>query len=242
MTVCVCVSNDVLMHCFHRHCSPFAPFSHSAHWMHSSCRSTSRAPFWYPCLSNQIPSSSSFCRAASLSIHAEWIFTRLVLNKDQTMSRWAHSHPRRNDGCTVWGRGLGDPLVIYYFHSIENNCLKQTESLWTIGWVYLTNLHGCSPLWTHILMERRGMIWLALQQFWHWKLSVLTHAQNCKKNCLVRYSNHSSVNNKDIRKPQCLLYRVYFHVSIWFFSRNIKVSSITFHTGAHITSRMEKIK
>lgn len=35
--------------------------------------------------------------------------------------------------------GQGDPLVIYYFHSTENNCLKQTESLWTIGRVYLTN-------------------------------------------------------------------------------------------------------
>lgn len=152
MCGCVCVSNDVLMHWFHHHCSPFAPFSHSAHWMHSSCRSTSRAPFWYPCSSNQIPSSSSFCRAASLSIHTEWIFTRLVLNKDQTMSRWAHRHPRRSDGCTVWGRGPGDPLVIYYFHSTENNWLKQTESLWTIRWVYLTYLHGCTPLWTHILI------------------------------------------------------------------------------------------
>lgn len=52
----VCVSNDVLMHRFHHHCSPlpFSPFSHSACWMYASCRSASLNPSSYPCSSSQI--------------------------------------------------------------------------------------------------------------------------------------------------------------------------------------------
>lgn len=83
-----------------------------------------------------LPVTSFFC---------EEIFTRLILNKDQTMSCWVHRQHTGNCG-SIASRRLVDPLTILCFYSLENNWPKQTESHQTTRRLYLTCMHG----YTHV--------------------------------------------------------------------------------------------
>lgn len=120
----VCVSNDVLMHWFHHHCSPF---SHSTRWMNASCRSASLNPSSYPCSSSQI----RLHHPSVMLLRCQSTLNGFSLDLSSTKSSQCpveHTDILGGAVAAVRRRGPGEPLVIYYFHNVENNCLKQTES------------------------------------------------------------------------------------------------------------------
>lgn len=133
LPMCVCVSNDVLMHRFHHHCSPFSPFSHSARWMYASCRSASLNPSSYPRSSSQI----RLHHPSVMRLRCQSTLNGFSLDLSSTKSRQCPVEHTDIPGGAVAAqsgvRGPGEPLVIYYFHNTENNCLKQTESRCLLG-------------------------------------------------------------------------------------------------------------
>lgn len=115
------------MHRFHHHCSPFSPFSHSARWMYASCRSASLTPSSHLCSSSQI----RLHHPSVMLLRCQSTLNGFSLDLPSTKSRQCpveHTHVPGGAVAAVRTRGPGEPLVIYYFHNTENNCVKQTES------------------------------------------------------------------------------------------------------------------
>lgn len=174
-------------------------------------------PFLISLLVIPNPSSSSFCHAASLSIHPEWIFTRLsriadnVLLNTQTSQgeQWLHSQE-------AGARGTFGYLL---FSQYRKQLSKANREPLSIRWIYLTYLHGCTPLWTHILIEGFAFICAPISMILKPPVSCggLKIAQNSQQSLQQKTHAHG-----------LRVYSIYFYGdSCFFFSSKLTFPSLT---------------